>query len=193
MTTDLHIESLGASVLLAADKVGLYRAEWVWGAPAQIDLAGGLPDAVGMASTIIQFGALAAVVITFARGDGGQERLIAAFTAAVIALVALGKVLSPQFLIWLVPLVPLLGGRAGRIATMLLAGALVVTQVESAHDRDAASGLRGGDWTVWALLGRNTLLVAIFVLAFLRLWQLKPTQASSARVPVARRTPSPQP
>jgi hypothetical protein len=38
-------------------------------------------------------------------------------------------VLSPQFLIWLVPLVPLLLGRRGLVASALLALALALTQV----------------------------------------------------------------
>jgi hypothetical protein len=43
-------------------------------------------------------------------------------------MVALGKVFSPQYLIWLVPLVPLVRGRRGIVASVLLFGALGLTQ-----------------------------------------------------------------
>ena len=37
--------------------------------------------------------------------------------------------LSPQFLIWLVPLVPLVRGRRGLAASLLLGAALIATQI----------------------------------------------------------------
>jgi len=58
-----------------------------------------------------------------------SEELVRWAAAALVAFVALGKVLSPQFLIWLVPVVPLVGGIRGLRASVLLAFALVVTQL----------------------------------------------------------------
>ena len=42
---------------------------------------------------------------------------------------AFGKVLSPQFLIWLVPVVALVGGRVGVAAAAFLGAALVTTHL----------------------------------------------------------------
>ena len=56
-------------------------------------------------------------------------RLVRDCAAVVAAQVALGRVLSPQFVLWLLPLVPLVAGRRGRLAGALLAVALVLTQL----------------------------------------------------------------
>jgi hypothetical protein len=94
------------------------------------NLVGALPHDVGRALTFLQLIAVAAVWAWFWRGDQrSRERLVTASAAAVCGFVALGKVLSPQFLIWLVPLVPLVRGRRGLVASTLLAGALVLTQL----------------------------------------------------------------
>ena len=71
---------------------------------------------------------LLALWVAFARGpidDGRFVRYAAAVTCAVIAF---GKVLSPQYVIWLVPLVPLVRGRRGYLASAVLAATLLLTQ-----------------------------------------------------------------
>jgi hypothetical protein len=58
------------------------------------------------------------------------EHLTLCLIAGVIAFVALGKVLSPQYVAWLAPLAAVLLGRRERLAAALLAAAVVLTQVE---------------------------------------------------------------
>jgi hypothetical protein len=78
---------------------------------------------------VIQLAVIAAVWVWFVRGPADRERLVRAWALALCAFVALGKVLSPQFLIWLIPLVPLVRGRRGLAAGGVLGLALVLTQL----------------------------------------------------------------
>jgi len=127
-TRPLQLESLGSGVLLALHHLVGLAVHWTSSHGSQ-NLVGTGPDAIGALQTVLQVGALLAVWWLFARGPGGREELVRASAASVVAFVALGKVLSPQYLIWLIPLVPLVRGRRGLQASGLLAVALVLTQV----------------------------------------------------------------
>ena len=153
----LQIESLGASVLLAAHQLGVYDPSVNSEYNSQ-NLGGGLPDALAAASSLLLLGALAAVYLLFARRSGGRDGLVAACVAAVVATVALGKVLSPQFLVWLVPLVPLLAGRRGVVTSALLAAALVLTQLWFPSRYGEVVALQPAGWLV---LARNLTLVGL--------------------------------
>jgi hypothetical protein len=124
----LQVESLGSALLLTAHHlfdVGV-TGETSHGSQ---NLAGIVADAVAIGSTVLQVAALASIWVVFARGPATAERLVCGTAAAVCAFIAFGKVLSPQFLIWLIPLVPLVHGRRGLLGSGLFAGALVLTQV----------------------------------------------------------------
>lgn len=123
----LQLESLGAGVLLAAHRLGLYEATVVSSHGSQ-NLAGALPDTVASLQTVVQALALVGIWIVFARSERGPADLLVGCAAAVAAFAAFGKVLSPQFLIWLLPLVPLALSRS-RLALGIFAGALVLTQL----------------------------------------------------------------
>jgi len=155
----LQIESLGASVLLAANQLGLYDPTVVSTHGSQ-NLAGPLPDGLATAQTVLQAVALLAIWALAARGPLTPARVAAASAASVVAFVAFGKVLSPQFLIWLVPLVPLVAGRVGLAAAALLGAALVATHLwfpQSYWDMVAL------EWEGWLVLARDLLLVAVAV------------------------------
>jgi hypothetical protein len=86
--------------------------------------------------------------------------------AAVCAFVAFGKVLSPQFLIWLIPVVPLVRGRRGLWGSALLLAALVLTQVWFPF-RYFRLALDFENGLSWVLLARDLVLVAlVFVLVW---------------------------
>jgi hypothetical protein len=128
LSRPLQLESLGAAVLLSLHSLVGLDVEMVASHGSQ-NVGGALGDVVGVLQTVVQVSVLAVVLVAFARGEMGRERFVRYAAAAVLAFVAFGKVLSPQFLIWLVPLVPLVAGRRGLAASGLLALALVLTQL----------------------------------------------------------------
>ena len=160
----LQVESLGASLLMAAHHIGGLSLTTVTTHGSQ-NLSGSLPDVTATASTALQIAALLGIWIVFAaRPEPGGESVLVACAAAVAVLVAFGKVFSPQFLIWLVPLVPLVRGRRGLAASALLAAALVLTQLWiSGHYWPLALHYASPWW--WLLLVRDLAVVGLaFVL-----------------------------
>ncbi len=84
---------------------------------------------IGALATLVEAVVLVALWVAFARGPATPDRLLRYTAASVCAFVALGKVLSPQYVLWLIPLVPLVRGRRGIAATGLLTTACILTQV----------------------------------------------------------------
>ena len=127
-TRPLQIESLGSAVLVAAHHLfglGLH----VETSHGSQNLRGSLPDAVGAVQSALVLAGLAGLWTWFARRPRDVDTLLRASAAAVCLFAALGKVLSPQYLTWLVPLVPLARGRRGVAATGVFAAALLLTQL----------------------------------------------------------------
>lgn len=80
-------------------------------------------------TTVVSIVAVLVALLAFARGTAAPERLLLAVAATVTGLVAFGRVLSPQYLVWLVPLVAMTAPRRAAPAWGLLALALGLTQV----------------------------------------------------------------
>jgi hypothetical protein len=157
----LQIESLGSGILLAAHQLFGTSITMSSGHGSQ-NLAGTAPNVLAVLETILQGAAVVATWILFARGPATRERLLQASAAALVAFVALGKVLSPQFLIWLIPVVPLVRGRRGLTAAALLAAALVLTQLWFPY-RYWELALHFGALESWLVLARDLALVALLV------------------------------
>ena len=113
---------------------------------------------VGGVFAVLQALTLFGLWIAFARGPATADRLIRYGAASVVAFVALGKVLSPQYLLWLIPLIPLVRGRRGLLATGLLTVALVLTQVWFPQHYFAYALQFHRAWLVFA---RDLVLVAV--------------------------------
>ena len=182
----LQVESLGGAVLLAGDRLGLYTATVVRGTTgaATRDLAGGLPDALADLESLLQLVAVALVWVVYARAPRNKERLVLACAAAVAGFLLFNRFISPQYLVWLIPLVLLVPGRAGPAAVGLLAGSLVLAQIWFFH----YSHLFALDRIVWLVVLRDAALVALYVLLLLRLKTSTPSSEKTSRQRGFRRT-----
>jgi hypothetical protein len=163
----LQIESLGAGLLLVAHHV-FGTAISVESSHGSQNLAGTAPDVLAAAQSVLQAAALVAVWILFARGPARRDRLVVASAAALVAFVALGKVLSPQFLIWLIAVVPLVKGKRGVAAAGLLGAALVLTQLWFPY-RYWELALDLGALESWLVLARDLALVGLLLTLMLQL------------------------
>jgi hypothetical protein len=161
-TRPLQIESLGSALMLAAHHVfgtGLTMES----SHGSQNLVGSGPDALAALQSLLQIVVIVGLWAAFAfRGEPSSERLLRYSAAAVTAFIALGKVLSPQFLIWLIPLVPLVRGRRGIAASALLVAACVLTQLWFPL-RYFDMALHFAAYPSWTLLARDLVLIVLLV------------------------------
>jgi uncharacterized membrane protein len=159
----LEIESLAGGVLLVLDRLGLHSVTLRDTAAGSRDAAGTLPDALAVVSSLVVVSAALYVAWLYLRGH--RDRVLAC-AAAVTAFVAFNKVLSPQYLAWLVPLVP----AAGLLASGVLVVALVLTRAEwNRFVLPHGSVHHWGEVLSWWILARDLVLVALFALLVLKL------------------------
>ncbi len=171
----VQIESSPASVLFALDAVGAGHATSV-----SSHRSNGLEHpAAGLVAAA--FGTLLVVALALlARAvyrRPGARALVLAGLATAVAYAVLGKVLSPQYLIWVVPLGALaLAWREYALAAAS-AAAIVLTQLEfparyfDVVDREP--------WALALVSVRNLVLLAVLGLAFRALRRPEPAAARS--------------
>lgn len=164
----LQIESLGSGVLLALHNGAGMPLAWASGSGSQ-NLTGTVATVASGVTTIVGAAALALVWVRYARGDTESQARFAQYAAAaVVAFVAFGKVVSPQFLVWLLAIVVIVPGLRGSVASVLLVVACGLTRLwfprmywELVKEFDPTSS--------WLVLGRDLALVAVFVVLVVRL------------------------
>jgi len=163
----LQIESLGSGVLLALHHAVGMPLDWASGSGSQ-NLTGTVATVASALTTVAGVAALVLVWVRYARGDAESDaRFVRYAAAAIVAFVAFGKVVSPQFLIWLLAIVALVQGARGIAAIALLVAACALTRVwfpsdywELVKQFDPTSS--------WLVLVRDLVLVAVFATLVVR-------------------------
>jgi hypothetical protein len=165
----IQLESLYASGLLLLNKLTGFAVstDFVFGGYEAISA---WTDELKPLSVLTQLTLLGLLYIMFAwlRTPAEIESTTAAWlviigtTLALTTFIISGKVFSPQYLIWLMPFVPLIPGRAGRRAIGVFLLALLLTQVIFPYAYDT---LRFHEPIgVALLLARNALMLALAAL-----------------------------
>lgn len=177
----LQVESLGAAALLWLDRVGATTVHVAAGSPSSMVVAGSTAKAVGAVLLVALVAAWAVSVWAYRRGSDTGERLVLATLAAVVAFIAFGKVFSPQYLTWLVLLVPLAAAGLGVATGALLVVACVLTQLWFFRQQEifAVGGV------VWLVLARDLIVVALYAVVVARLWGRRRGSRNVAATPPA--------
>ena len=191
----LHVEALSGSLVLALRELVGFDLDLDFAA-GSAGVGGARGELARLPLTVLLVAALALV---WRRGLDlcrSKHGLAVAAAGAVTVITLLSHVLSPQFLIWLVPLVALLPGWLGIWAIGLYVAALVASNwwfpelyVRAARQEDGSA--------VAVLVARNLLLVALLVVVLAAVLRspvpaipgdgdLRPSQAGAER---ARATP----
>jgi uncharacterized membrane protein len=154
----VQIESLPAGGVLLLDELGAGDAESV-----KSHRSDGLEHpAAGALAVVCLLAMLSAIALAAAGARAGPRELVLGSLAAVAAFAALGKVLSPQYMLWLVPLGALAFAWRLHALAASTAAALVLTQLEfparyfDLVDRDALP--------VVLVAARNLVLLGVVLL-----------------------------
>lgn len=143
-TRGLQVESLGGSILgVAGGRVEVSRS------PFSFDIAGTTAGVVGVVTSLVLLAAAA---------WAWRRRSLA---GAALAFVAFAKVLSPQYLLFLVPFV-------APVLPLGLLAALGLTQVWARFPEPFLRTVEDLGPLMWVVLLRNLLLVALFAAAIRR-------------------------
>jgi len=125
---DLQLESVLASVLLVAERLGLCELD-VGFSSGSWNVTGASASLAAAAGTIAGLAAVVWAWVLVWRGRASVTELRTSFAAIVAIVLVFAKVLSPQFVIWLVPLVAVVPGALGASALALSIPACVLTQL----------------------------------------------------------------
>jgi hypothetical protein len=163
----LHVESVPATLLLLADRVGIVDARTEVQPPGSLNLLGSLAGAVGTIAGIVLLVAAALVAMHLRAVAHEPRAVLVSSLAVVLATFALAKVLSPQFLVWGAPLL----AAAGSPAALALFGVAAAVSISWTVGWASPFDLDGEMW--WAV-ARNGILAVLLLLVLRELGRERP-------------------
>ena len=196
----LQVETLAGSVFVMARHIARWLEALGLPPPAELAVA---PEEHGLgravltgpgvdAATIVMNGllvvALGVIWISLARSTNRLSEDLVRYGAATVAvLLVLGTVLSAQYVIWLIPLVPLVGGRRGIVAMLCLVVAAALTHLWFPSLGFYARYLQDFDVGATTLLvSRNLALLALALVLVLPAGRVsRPGHSTQARATAA--------
>jgi hypothetical protein len=98
------------------------------------------------------------------RNDGADDHVVYALAplVSVLSLLIFAPILSPQYVVWMLPFAALVAARGDRLVAGLTAAITVITTISYAFVIDAADGAL---WAIAPVLVRNILIVALLVVS----------------------------
>ena len=151
----LQIETPLASLALLAHSLGVVKVGVVSEAHTY-GLGGSSGALLAVLTTIVFLASLVVIWLNAPRLVRSRDGLVLAWAATLCATVVFGRVLSPQYLIWLLPIVPLVSLRA----TAWLVAALIATNFwYPAPYLDVVLHMDRGD--ILLLVVRNAVLMVL--------------------------------
>jgi hypothetical protein len=185
LSRPLQIESVLGTPMLIGELLGVSSATWghsfgshslaAPGVGLAADLSGGL--------TVLALAAVYALIWRRrTRLRAVRPDVALAALALILALMTFGKVLSPQYFIWTLPVVALVAAR-DRLLGALAFATLLLTQVEFPALYWRFLDMEPPSLSV--VIARNLLLLVLFGAALWRLWSLPEEAGPEARAQAA--------
>jgi hypothetical protein len=160
-TGGLQIESLASSLLVLVRGGSDFSTQGAGRGLIRIDLVGPGVAAVTVVMDVLLVAALLLLWFRAVRSRRDAREDLLRYAAATVAIIlVLGTVLSPQYIVWLVPVVVVVGGSRGVAAILLFAVAAVLTNVWI-PDRYFEYQQHLATSPALLLLGRNLVLLAL--------------------------------
>ena len=143
-------------------------------------LDGGRAEAVQALFAVLLVLALAGMVALAARARDPRHLVLCGF-AALLAFVTLGKVFSPQYVIWLAPFAALAWVFHQRVVAGLVGAAIVLTHVE--FPSRYFDLINEDPTAIWIVAARNALLLLALVILVVALGRAQPRPGT--RIPAS--------